>query len=1259
MRLIFFFKKTKIGYFSMNFVLHSLIIHTLKKYLQNFEAFQLSLFQGEIYLSKISLIQKAFNEFIASITENLRIYKGNISKFRLVIPWSSLTSKSIHINASDVQINLHFSHFDQLLQAEKAFFGIKEEIKNSVYPEVDESLIQKFLNKVINNLKFNLEKISINVDVLDIYTLQVTCNDLEIYNCRENGDEYEYIQSKKIISKIFIFKGFSIKFLSKTGKEIEILKFEHFRFKMFIKNEQYFFDLKNLQETNIAIDLSLLNFFFERAPAFFFKEKIIKPEQPIAFLLYNNIEMLKNSFVFKYCLEKVSFSIGSNFEEEFNPVNQNIQISDLNIQFSSGGFIQKYCLNFNQIDFFSKSVLFLSLKSNENEDFHWKFSKISEQEDFEYNFQFELIEKRQENINLFEYDYKILISHVNYFLDVFQFLQNLKEIIWIYETFTHDLDIFLTKIQEKKEFQKKLSNNVQEYELEKNEVVNFPPKIIYNYSLIIIKNRIDLSMFGSFYYLFFSFLCNYKGTLSRKSGSLKKMSFIFKPYQIKLEDINEIKILEIINLDLIYEKFEKKARISNFKIVICELFFRALKSTIIDLNLIHEKLMDSINQIFRVNSNSETQTPQKQSFSKDFQSNIQIKIMNLNFYLGEIIYVDFNEPIKKIFREIFDLKLSKIEVFGIENASFQGNEEKLDSCIPIINCKTLKSNFKLELFFIDPLFFETQSVINKINIHFCYDFLDCSQNKLEFLDMFQINISPEILQNLIFMCNIQQKFPVSFVKYIKNETSQTLYLKSHHFLKNEQVTILEPGQCTVLALSHGRFDNHLNFYQVGMKFHIDDEIPNYSERFYVSYDENKSIKDFKRNLTISGFLQNEEIQFHLQTIDLEKEISSEVLCIFADWYLINLLFNQRINLFQSYKFNNEEKPEFLEIKPKIFKNPNDSLEIIENLLKSNNKNLNLPLLVQDKLFLSQYAKHSTIEEFLDPLNEYVMADCNMDKTEKLHHIYFKKNPNFKFLTYKLYSRFENDDNTGKNLFYVDVFQKDGINYTIIKPFILISNKTDKTINLALKEYINQNEEGSTFDKHKILPESFYSLISSVTSNIYCTKIFFEFYLEHHNLSFHGQKIVYKTYNEENAGQNSHILQFMNENNFCFDVILFNNKIDETSILQFDYPLEIFNETEYVIIIKIKKMIDPIIIQPFETHYVLKHLSHNNADSLLFSILQKGNLMFSNTNFIEVISNELFLDKIHLLSFNFTKLNEDYLNVKFMIDFYFISFFRFF
>ena len=195
--------------------------------------------------------------------------------------------------------------------------------------------------------------------------------------------------------------------------------------------------------------------------------------------------------------------------------------------------------------------------------------------------------------------------------------------------------------------------------------------------------------------------------------------------------------------------------------------------------------------------------------------------------------------------------------------------------------------------------------------------------------------------------------------------------------------------------------------------------------------------------------------------------------------------------------------------------------------------------------------------------------------------------------------------------------------------------------------MNKDEKINEMDKYEIQPESFYSLCSSVSSNIFCTKLLFEFRIFYHNLNFQGQKIVYKTYSEEQLTDDCHILQFANENSFSFDVMLFNKKIEETSILEFDFPLEIINESDYVIIIKIKKFIDPIIIQPQEKCLVLKNLSPN-CETLHFSILQKGDLMFSNANAIEVTYYDLISDKIKLLSFNFTKLNEDFLNVIILI-----------
>ena len=1242
----------------MNFVLHSLIVHTLKKYIQNFETFQLSLFQGEICLSKISVIQKSLNQFIASYTENLRIYKGNISKFKLIIPWSSLTSKSILITASDLLINLHFSHFEELLQAEKAFFGLKEEIKSGVFPEVDESLIQKFLNKVINNLRINFEKIIINIDLLDIYNLQIYINELEIYNCKEDGTQYEYIQSKKMVSKMIIFKDLRIKIITKTGKELEVLKFDNWHIKIFMKNEQYSFSVKNLNESNISLDLGLLNFFFERIPEIFFREKLKTQEQPIAFLLYNNIEMLKNSFQLKYNLEKVNINIMKNFEEELITINQSINVSNFYIEYISRVSIQKYCLNFDKIEFCSKTNLYLSLMNHNKCNYFWKFSKINDDVPFENNFLFEVKETKEDNSNQYQYDFLIIFSQINYFIDSFNFLNSINDVLYIYETFMNDLYAFLAKIQEKKEVQKKKSKIIDLIEEEKIDNLAFPPKTIYNYSIKFLRNRIEIytnsikfdqkwdSM--SNYFIYFSISVTYKGILSRKSGFIKKFNFYIKPYELRLEDSNQVKIIETINSEIIYEKFEKSARISNLKILICELFVRTTKITMSEIYLLYSKINEFYTDLCSENAEKNAEKSHS-NIDKDYQFNIQIKVMNLNFLIGEIIYIDINEPIKETFKEIFDVKLSKIEVFSMENASLKENK----SLLPITNYKTLKLNFKIEIFFIDPLFFEAQNILNKVNVQLYLDFIDASKNKLEFLNRFQMNINPESL-NMIFTLSNSEKNSnkqTSLVKYIKNETSYILYLKFHHFIKNEQIIIMHPGQITTLILSNKKFDSHLNFYQIGRKFHEDDEIPFYSDKFYIFYNENKSIKDVNKKIIITGFLQHEESILHLKTVNLSKSISSEVLCIFADWYLINLLTNQKLNLYSGLNKTNtndslkneNEKQMIWEITAKTLTNSKNSQIYLENLLKSNNKFLDLPTLIEEKLYLNQYNYHSSIEDFLDTSNEYLMSSLNEQNKGKFFHIFFKKNSNFKFLTYKLYSKIENDENPGKNLFYVDIFQKYGINFSVIKPFLLISNKIDKSIHLSLREYFNKDDLYSEHDEHEIHPECFYSICSSQTSNIYCTKLFFDFQICYHNLTFKGKNIVYKTYNDDKNASDSHILQFSNENSFAFDVILFNKKIEESSVLEFDYPLEISNESDYVIIIKIKKFIDPIIIQPLEKCKVLKHLN-SNSENLLFSILQKGDLMFNNLNVIEVNSNDLFVERINLLSFNFTKLNEDYLNV---------------
>lgn len=1228
----------------MNFVLHSLIVHTLKKYIQNFETFQLSLFQGEIVLSKISTIQKSINQFLTYYSENIRIYKGNISKFKLLIPWSSLTSKSIQLIASEVIINLHFSYFEQLLQAEKSLFGIKEEIKYGVYPEVDESLIKKFLNRVINNLKVSLEKILINIDLLDIYVLQISLNELEIYNCKEDGIEYDYIQSKKTVSKLFILKEFRVKIISKTGKELELLKFDLLQIKIFIKKEQYVFEIKNLNDSVISLDLGLLRFFLEKIPEFFFKEKLKSKQIPIAFLLHNNIEMLKNSFQLKYFLEKASFNIVNNFEDEITVINQNINLLNLQIEYLSGASLQNYTLNFKKLELFSKGSLYLRLNSIDICDYMWKFPKLYNEKNFS-NIIFQVNEKKQENSQTYQYDFSLIISKINCFLQLSLFLKTFKEILNIYQTIMCEINLFLAKIQEKIEIQRINSNFLEKDE--KNQNLTITPKIIYEYSIKFLHNRIEIFTKLTelwHYFLYFSTTIDYKGILSRKTGLIKKFNLNIKPLQLRLENLKEIKILELVNSEFIYEKFEKKARISNIKLVICELLIRIVKTTISDLNmLIKEIKNENLFEFLKEKNNDKISI-----LNKDYQFNIQVKIMNFNFWLGWLIFA--NPQKKEIFKEIFDLKLSKVELFSIDNASFKENNQN----IPIQNYKSLRFNSKIEVFYIDDLFFESMNVLNKVNINFFYDFLDPQKNKLEFLNPILLNLNPEIINTILFLVN--ENTSATLIKSFKNETNHIIYLKYHHFIKNEEVLVLSPGQTTTLLLSNKKIDSHWNFYQIGRKFHPDDEDPFYSDKFHVSYDKNKSIKDFYKKVIVAGILPQEENVFHLKTINLEK---SEVLCIFADWYLINLLMSQKLTLLSKTNelINNQN---FNEIKGKALENCKDNQKHIENLLKSNNKYLDLEFLIQEKLFLNQYDYHSTIEDFLDTSNEYLFSNINHQEIEdKSFHIYFKKNSNFKFLTHKLYSKIENDQNPGKNLFYVDIFQIAGVNFSIIKPFILISNKTDKLIHLSLREYLNKKDQNEQMDLYNINPESFYSLCSSPSTNIFCTQIFFDFQIIHHQFNFQGQKIVYKTFKEEKTASNSHILQFSNENSFNFEVMLANRKIEESFLLEFDYPLEISNESEYVIIIKIKKFIDTIIIQPNEKCQVLKHLK-DSSETLFFSILQKGDLLLSNTKAIEVACNDLFMEKINLLSFNFTKLNEDYLNVTNLYNFkIFLYNFRFF
>ena len=1229
----------------MNFVLHTLIVNNLKKYIHNFENIELSVFQGEISLSKISLVQKAINHFIFLYNEHIRMYKGNISKLKLIIPWSSLNSKSILINGEDINIHLHFSNFDKLLppNIQEKNATINKEEFNFGTSQVEEGLIKKFIEKVIHNVKIKIENIKIFFDLYDEFNFEIILGCLDIFPCDEEGN-YIYSDPVKRQCTFIGITNLVVKLVlnAKNEKnEIDIINLS--RLEIILLNNKNLFKIKIrvLDSNKVVLLLNVLKYLFNVFLELFFKDPKRNIDQPITFFLIETISNAKQKVIIEYEVNDLNLFISPNVDSYLKKKILSSQLLKLNIEhhLSTNKNGQYFQINIDQIKFSLNDENFLVILNNSDENDMKKFCILT-LNDIEphriNNIELEINQETDKNYNI---NYSILslkVSHLIFRLHLsvlfkcFNFINDIQDFI------NENLNLFFSCLEERRKNQ--FENLKTEDDQKEIKVLT---KNICNYKLEIIKNRFELianykildEILEFNFIIYISSQIQYEAFFTRKSKKLKQILLNVKNNQFQIECSNGVKILEIIKFEVNAEKKEKIAIILSIKLILGEFFVRLSKNNIktflLIMNFYNDFLEDCQKNSIKKYEKKESLDLSEEKKPNVFNSktNVNLKIAYVSLFLGEELRTDLDELEKISFKEIFELNLINFDAFMNQNYS----ENKNDLRSNMNDFFLIKIESKLEGFFIDNLFSELKRVISKTKFNLNYSTNDTMENKLEFLNPLSFYFNPGQILNLLNFANFTENNDNSQLKFLKNETNKTIYVKYHSYSKKEKIVKLLPGRSTLIFYTLKSKDDNLNRLQIGIIRNQDSEEIIFSNKFFWGYDNKFNLIDFVNKITIK-VKNNEEIHFLLRKTNFIKDHKNyEVICVFSKFYVLNMINDQ------TFRTKQKDSNEVMEMKKYEYFDINKSSHI-EKIVGFTNREYDLEFLVDNHFFIYDLYDFNEIKKndiYFDSVNDFYLNEMM---------IYFKKNNKEPNVLQKLYAQMENnEDNNIKCNFYIDVLNIDGIKLFIIKPFLFVFNRISNEIILNLQEF--KSKESNEFNEiHKLLPVSINTIISSTKRDIYYQRLNLEFRVIWGNFKFISQKIIFKNFQDSNQESDTSLFQFTNENGIYMDVKLIIKKIGDTTIIILEYPLEIENGTEYFIVIKIKKYPEILLLKPYDRISILRYLNII-SEGFYISILQNNDLVQSNANAIEVQAYDLAIDQFNILSFNFAKIGENFLNVR--------------
>lgn len=1225
----------------MNFVLHTLIVNNLKKYIHNFENIELSVFQGEISLSKISLVQKAINHFIFLYNEHIRMYKGNISKLKLIIPWSSLNSKSILITGEDINIHLHFSNFDKLLPSniqEKNVTINKEEFNFST-SQVEEGLIKKFIEKVLHNVRTKIENIKIFFDLYDEFNFEIVLGCLDIFPCDEQGN-YAYSDPVKKQCTFIGIKNLVVKLtpnIKKAKNEVDIINLSKLEIILLNTKDIFKIKIRAMDSNKVVLLMNVLNYLFNVFLKLFFKDPKRNIDQPITFFLIETISNDKQKVILEYEVNQLNLLISSNVDSYLKKNILSSQLLKLNIehQLSSNKNGQYFQINIEQIEFFLDDESFLAIRKNSDENDLKKFCILS-QNDLEpqriNNIELEINQEIDKNYNVNYSSLSLKVSHLiiklnlTILLKCFNFINNVQDFI------NENLYLFFSCLEERRKNQ--FENLKTEDDQKEIKVLT---KNICTYKVDFIKNKLEFLFNYKIFdeileynlALYISSQIQYEAFFSRKSKKLKQILLNLRNNQFQIEGSNGVKLLEILKFEVNAEKQEKIAIIWSIKFVFGEFFVRLSKNNIKIIMLImtfYNDFLEDFNPKKYEKKESLDLTEEKKSNVLNFKTNFNLKIANVNLFLGEELRTDLDELEKITFKEIFELNLINFDVFMNQNYS----EIKNDLRSNINDFFILKIESKLEGFFIDNLFCELTRIISKTKFNFNFSTNETIENKLEFLNPLSFYFNPDQILNLMNFVNLNETNDYSQIKFLKNETNKTIYVKYHSYSKKEKIIKLLPGKSTLIFYTLKSKDDNLNRLQIGITRNQDNPEIIFSNKFFWGYDNKYNLIDFVNKITIK-LKNNEEIHFLLRKTNFIKDNKYyEVICIFSKFYVLNLINDQKFSTKQ------KDSKEAIELKKYEYFDINKSSDI-QKIVGFTNREYDLKFLVENNFFHYDLYNFNEIlknDIYFDQVNDFYLNDTI---------IFLKKSNKDPNVMQKLYAQMENNEDNIKCNFYIDAVNIDGIKLFIIKPFLFVFNRISNEIILNLQE-IKSKESNEFNEIHKLLPVSINTIISSIKRDIYYQRLNLEFRVIWGNFKFISQKIILKNFHDSNQESDTSLFQFTNENGICMDVKLIIKKIGDTTIIILEYPLEIENETEYFIVIKIKKYPEILLLKPYDKISILRYLNII-SESFYISILQNNDLVQSNANAIEVQAYDLAIDQFNILSFNFTKIGENFLNVR--------------
>lgn len=169
----------------MNYVLHSFIVKSLRKYLEDYEKFRISLSQGEIFLKKVSVNVESFNPLIKKYLNFLSIKEISIDELQINIPWAHLHNEPVEIVIKGIKIKAKIV-FEKYIDQSKSDKSFSLEDINANYKDIDNSTINNFLSKIINNINLRLEDLNVSLEIQESKLLSLEISNFHTFPCNED-----------------------------------------------------------------------------------------------------------------------------------------------------------------------------------------------------------------------------------------------------------------------------------------------------------------------------------------------------------------------------------------------------------------------------------------------------------------------------------------------------------------------------------------------------------------------------------------------------------------------------------------------------------------------------------------------------------------------------------------------------------------------------------------------------------------------------------------------------------------------------------------------------------------------------------------------------------------------------------------------------------------------------------------------------------------------------------------------------------------